>query len=113
MLIAFGNINVSSIDVLKINETKFSPNTIIETLANELFIENSLILSSFSNYYKKCAPVFCTYTFTQTGSALFFVTIFFGLIGGLSVVLRFCIFYMVTWWYNRSIGRHEFTIGKL
>ncbi|UJR06721.1 hypothetical protein I4U23_011010 [Adineta vaga] len=113
MLIVFGIINVSSINVLKINETKFSPNTIIEILANELFIDNSFILSSFSNYYKKCAPVFCTYTMTETGSELFLVTTFFGLIGGLSVILRFFIFYMVKWWFNRSFNRQEPITSKL
>ena len=113
MHIIFGSINESGIDVLNINETKFSPNTVIEKLMNELFIDDSFILSSFSNYYKKCAPVFCTYTFTQTGSALFVVTTILGLIGGLSVILRFCIFYMVRWWYSRSVNRHVSTISKL
>jgi hypothetical protein len=113
MLTIFESINVSNIDLLEINETKFSPDTVIETLANELFIDNSLILTSFSNYYKKCAPVFCTYTYTQTRSVLFVVTTLLGLIGGLTVVLRFCVFHMVTWWCNRSVDTHEPTISKL
>ena len=113
MVTLFPNINMTNIHVLKSNETKFPPNTTVETLVNELFIDNWFTLTSFSNYYTKCEPILCTYTFTKTGNAPFVVTTLTGLLGGLTIVLRFCVFNIVKWWYKRFIRPHEPTTSKL
>jgi hypothetical protein len=107
MATIFPNIDGANRYLLKSNETKFSPNTSIEAVVNALFIENWSTTSSFSDYYAKCAPISCTYTFTQTGSVLFVITTLLGLFGGLTVVLRLVVFNFVRWWYKRFIGPHE------
>ena len=99
--------------LLESSETKFSPNTTIETIVNALFVENWSTTSSFSNYYRKCAPISCTYTFTQTGSVIFIITTLLGLFGGLTIVLRFVVFNLVHWWYKRFIGPHEQSASSL
>ena len=101
--------NISSVNgyLLKSDGTKFSPNTSIGTIVNALFIENLSTTISFSDYYAKCAPISCSYTFTQTGSAIFVITILSGLFGGLTIVLRLVVFNLVEWWYKRFIGPHE------
>ena len=100
-------INSTDRYLLKSNETKFSPNTSIETIVNAVFVENWFTTSSFSNYYTKCAPISCTYTFTQRGSVIFVITTLLGIFGGLTIVLRLVIFNLVRWWYKRFIGPRE------
>ena len=106
-------INSTDRYLLKSNETKFSPNTSTETIVNALFIENWSSTSLFSNYYRKCAPISCTYTFTQTGSVIFVITTLVGLFGGLTIVLRLAVFNLVHWWYKRFMGPHEPSASSL
>jgi hypothetical protein len=101
------NITVTNGCLLQPSETKFLLNTTIDTLVSELFLESWSLTSSFPDYFVNCAPIVCTYTFTQTGSALFFVTTLFGLFGGLTVALRFVTFNLVQWWYKRSTGSNQ------
>ena len=107
MTTSFPDINLTNAYLLKSDETKFSPHTSIGTIVNALFIESWSTTSSFSDYYAKCAPISCTYTFIQAGSALFVITTLFGLFGGLTIVLRLIIFNLVNWSYKRFIGPHE------
>ena len=69
--------------------SRFSPNTSIGTLIDELFLEQWSNTSSYEDYFKACAPSFCSYTYIQRNDALFAITSVLGLYGGLTVCLRF------------------------
>ncbi|CAF1180168.1 unnamed protein product [Adineta steineri] len=103
ILTYFPTINITGDDILHINQTKFEPNTTIETLANNLFIENWLIEPLFSAYYSKCAPILCIYTFTERNSCLQIITTLLSIYGGLTVALRMCIPYAVRFWRNHKV----------
>ncbi|CAF4015884.1 unnamed protein product [Rotaria sp. Silwood1] len=96
------NNNMTDIKQLDVNQTQFSPRTTIDTLFTNLFIEKWSTISSFTEYYKKCSPILCTYTFIQRNSALYIITKLLSLYGGLVIVLRFCVPYIIIWWYNRK-----------
>ncbi|CAF4031279.1 unnamed protein product, partial [Adineta steineri] len=111
ILAYFPTINITSDNILNINQTKFEPNTTIGTLANNLFIEDWTIETLFSVYYSKCAPILCIYTFTERNSFLQVLTTLLGVYGGLTVALRMCIPYAVRFWCNRKVAnRNELTI---
>jgi hypothetical protein len=107
LLSFFPTSNITNIDVLLVNQTKFPPNTLFETLINELFIEQWSTVSSFSAYYNICAPISCTYIRTRRNDVVYVLITLIGLYGGLAVVLRFCVPCAIRWWrnrFNRSIG---------
>ncbi|CAF3857047.1 unnamed protein product [Adineta steineri] len=103
ILTYFPTTNITGDDILNINQTKFEPNTTIETLANNLFIEDWTAEPLFSAYYSKCAPILCIYTFTERNSFLQVLTTLLGVYGGLTVALRMCIPYAVRFWRNRKV----------
>ena len=95
-----------SISVLKsINDSQFSPQSIIQTLVNQLFIERWSTVSSFVDYFSYCAPISCTYTYSDGDSALVILTTLLGLYGGLTIVLRLSVFQLVTFYRNRQLPR--------
>ena len=98
--------NITSTDVLNISETQYSFDTTIETLVNNLFIEDWSSNISYSAYYLKCAPILCTYKLTKYSSILQILTTLLGVYGGLTIVLRMCVPHVVRWWRNRNIIFH-------
>jgi hypothetical protein len=95
--------NITNLDTLNINETRYPSETTIEILVNNLFIEQWSSEISFSAYYSKCAPIFCTYKFTEYNSILEILTTLLGVYGGLVVALRMCVPPAVHFWRNRKI----------
>ncbi|UJR11653.1 hypothetical protein I4U23_015834 [Adineta vaga] len=85
----FPHINTSNITYLNRNKTKYSIDTFVNTLVENLFIEQWTINNSFTKYYNTCAPLLCTYTFIQYGNILYVITQILGFYGGLVIVLRF------------------------
>lgn len=90
---------------LNIAQTRFLPETNVSKLVEELFIDVQLINVSFSNYYKLCKPLSCTYIYTQTGSALLVVTVLSGMFGGFTVVVRLIIFQIVRILYHKWLTK--------
>ena len=103
MLSFFAIYNETGIIILSLNETRCDRKTSIETMTKNLFIEQWSTESSFSAYYKECAPVACTYRFPQRNSFLYVLTTLLGLYGGLTVVLRICVPRAIDWWRKRSL----------
>jgi hypothetical protein len=79
------SINVS---ILQTNSTRYSPQTVIETLVNNLMVDTWNEIIQYDEYYDQCAPEQCTYTFTSRKNLLQVITTTVGLFGGLSVGLR-------------------------
>ena len=97
----FPRITPLKIDILLLNQTKFPPQTLIDTLINELFLEQWTPISSFANYYSHCAPIACSYTYSTRNSLVYSVTTLIGLYGGLTVILQFCVPHGIHWFRNR------------
>lgn len=67
----------------------FSPTTTVSSIFEQQMVENWEPLTNFSNYYKACSPIECTYTLTKRGDLIYVVTTLIGLFGGLLVALKF------------------------
>ena len=83
----FGN---SSIDVNILDRSslvRFSVQSTVQELVNNLMLEQWDFSSSFDNYYRECHPEQCTYTEVIRNDAINIVTTLFGLVGGLSTIL--------------------------
>jgi len=79
-------INVSILD--NSTTSRFEPTTTIEQLINELFVEEVLNKTDYTSYYRACAPVYCSYTYSRRFDWIYVATILLALFGGLSTVLR-------------------------
>jgi hypothetical protein len=93
--------------ILERNSTRFSPNTFVEEIVNEMMIETWGNNSDYSQYYEECAPKLCTYLVTSRNDVLYIFTTMFALFGGLSVALRIIVPLIVTWIRNRIYRRVE------
>ena len=90
----------------------FPHNVTLNTLLNELMIEQLTRTPVFSLYYAQCNPDYCTYSYSRRFDILFIITLLASAFGGVSVVLRLFIplliklaFKVYTWKRNlNSIG---------
>ena len=76
------------ISILDANSTRFSPDSLIGTIVDDLMVESWNENIEYDEYYEQCAPEQCTYTYTSRNNPFQIVTTILGLLGGLSVVLR-------------------------
>ncbi|CAF1506958.1 unnamed protein product, partial [Adineta steineri] len=68
--------------------SRYFPNTSIEIIFNELMIEEWNFSPSYSIYYQKCKPSFCSYSHEKKPSIVYTIIIIISLIGGINVILR-------------------------
>ena len=78
--------NVTALDMSLSNH--FLENATIESILNELMVEEWNSSSMYDKYYNECQPKQCSYTRTTKNSAIYIVTTVIGLIGGLITVLK-------------------------
>ncbi|CAF1497246.1 unnamed protein product [Adineta steineri] len=81
-------------NILALNSSivsRFKTNTMIQILADELFIEEWKINSSYSLFYSQCAPIYCSYETQKDNYAIYNISKILDLYGGLTVSLRFII----------------------
>ncbi|CAF3947844.1 unnamed protein product [Adineta steineri] len=70
-------------------KSRFSINTTITELIDNLFIERWATKINYSSYFHKCFPLYCSYTYIQKKiSFIYTITVLLGLQGGLSIVLK-------------------------
>ncbi len=100
--------NISGIYPLNTSQTRFAPNTSIERIIDDLFIEKWSTEYSFSNYFEECAPVLCAYTLEKRNNVLYVITKFLGLYGGLTAALSLCIPFIVGWWRKIKVHSSEY-----
>ena len=108
----FPNSTITEMDALLANETRFSPKTPIETLINELFLEEWLTVSSFAAYYSQCAPISCTHAVLRRNNAVYVLLTLTSLYGGLTVVLRLCVPRIIGGWRKRFSRSTEANPGR-
>ncbi|CAF2717447.1 unnamed protein product [Rotaria sp. Silwood2] len=77
--------------------SRFMPisSVVVGTLIDELFIEAWKNESNYSNYFSICAPLTCRYTYTERNDFLYILATFLGLYGGLTIGLKFVIWYII------------------
>ncbi len=80
---------------LLIAKSHFEHTTTIETLVEELMIEEWTNITSFHSYYAYCNPNQCTYSYSERMNVAFVVIFIIGAFGGLSFVLDFSIPFLV------------------
>ena len=68
--------------------SRFTVNTTVAELINELFVEKWTTTINYSSYFERCSPLFCSYTYIQKFNSFYTVTLILGLKGGLIVVLH-------------------------
>ncbi|UJR34695.1 hypothetical protein I4U23_027472 [Adineta vaga] len=91
------NFTLPSIPSLVINplnktiSSRFTPNTAIGTLIDEIFIEQWTSASIYENYYATCRPSVCRYEYVQQNDGLYVVTSLLSVYGGLTVGLKFLV----------------------
>ena len=70
-------------------QSRFKPNMTVRSMFAELFIEDWHYTSNFTGYFDSCAPVSCSYSYTERFDAAYMFITFFGFIGGMTVLLGF------------------------
>lgn len=73
------------------NKSRFSPTATIQSMVENLMIEEWNINISYENYYDQCAPAFCTYLKEERHGFLFALTRLIGVLSGLTVLLELII----------------------
>lgn len=73
---------------LSTNQSRFSINTTVAELMDELFVEDWQTSSNYSSYYHQCAPSLCTYTFTQQFNSFYTVSALISIQGGLAIIFK-------------------------
>ena len=82
-------INRSLSFISPLSSSYFQTNTTVNNLLNELLIESWNDVSNFTNYYKICAPLACTYSFDQRFNILYVILTLISLFGGLRIITYF------------------------
>ncbi|CAF1146705.1 unnamed protein product [Adineta steineri] len=71
------------------NRSRFSINTTIAVLIDNLFIEKWETKMNYSSYFHACSLSYCSYTYIQKKSSfIYIITVLLGLQGGLAIVLK-------------------------
>ncbi|CAF4517793.1 unnamed protein product [Rotaria socialis] len=98
-------------NILNMNDSKnFIPTTPIDTLIDNLMIDEWLTEMDYHSYFAACRPLSCSYSYTVRFSILYIVTTLSGLCGGLIVILRFLCEVLMTSFYrirDRYVRRLE------
>ena len=72
-------------------KSRFLPETTLDPIFSQLFIEDWSNSSNFTAYYNQCAPDQCTYTYQERFNRAYLISTILGIIGGLSVALKILI----------------------
>jgi hypothetical protein len=84
--------------------SRFVPSTLIETIVNEMMIEEWNSSVSYTSFYQNCKPAFCSYTYQERSSMVYIITVLIGLLGGLSIVLRLISLFIVKIFIKRTVA---------
>jgi hypothetical protein len=71
--------------------SRYSKNSTIKELIDNLMIEQRYTFLIFEKYYNECLPIQCTATFKTNNDIISIITTLFGIAGGLTTVLKLVI----------------------
>ncbi|UJR20167.1 hypothetical protein I4U23_023299 [Adineta vaga] len=75
--------------------SRFRRDAFIQTIIDELFIEEWKINKYYSSFYNACAPISCSYIIRKEDYYMYTVSRILGLYGGLTIVLRLIVSVMI------------------
>ncbi|CAF1633602.1 unnamed protein product, partial [Adineta steineri] len=78
----------NSHEPLSIMKSRFSINTKIAELIDNLFIEQWSNKTNYTSYFEQCLPSYCSYTSAQKFNLLNIITLLLSLQGGLAIILK-------------------------
>lgn len=70
---------------------RFPPNTSTQVIFDHMMIEQWNKDISFSNFYQRCHPSYCSYTYEKRSDSIYVITQVTGIFGGLNLILSFFI----------------------
>ncbi|CAF4248982.1 unnamed protein product, partial [Adineta steineri] len=73
---------------LSIMKSRFSTNTTIAELIDNLFIEQWSNKTNYSSYFEQCLPSYCFYTSVPRFNLIYIITLLLSLQGGLTIILK-------------------------
>ncbi|CAF3835902.1 unnamed protein product [Rotaria sp. Silwood1] len=76
-------------------QSKYSPKATFLDMFKGFFVEDWQISSDFEGYYNGCAPLICTYIYSQRMEILYVISVIVSVLGGLVVILRLLVPYTV------------------
>ncbi|CAF1225930.1 unnamed protein product [Adineta ricciae] len=71
-----------------ITSNHFLPNTTVDELIGHAFTEQWKTQRNYSQYYHRCSPLSCSYSYTEKFNIFYIIALFLSLEGGLTLVLR-------------------------
>ncbi|CAF1529577.1 unnamed protein product [Adineta ricciae] len=77
-----------AMNILSINSSRFNINTTLETIINQLTIEEYLTNISYEKYFNQCAPTSCFDSYVDRNNFIQGITSLVGLYGGLIIICR-------------------------
>lgn len=95
-----------NISILQRNLTRFTPETPLGNIIDELMVESWGKNISYSKYYGSCQPKLCTYTISSRNNVLYVLTALLGLVGGLSAAFRILLPVIVAFICNAFLFRN-------
>ncbi|CAF0797767.1 unnamed protein product [Adineta steineri] len=80
--------NFKSINISSLEKSRFLLNQTIESVVNELMIEELKSEIDYPNYFNACSPSLCIYTYVDKTNAIEGILTLIGLYGGLVIICR-------------------------
>ncbi|CAF1477031.1 unnamed protein product [Adineta steineri] len=80
------SMNLTTLDVSLL--VRFSMNSTIEELVDELMVEEWNNATIYDGYYNECQPSKCSYSYETKNGVIYIITTVIGLVGGLITVLK-------------------------
>ncbi|CAF1134130.1 unnamed protein product [Adineta steineri] len=80
--------NFNSINISSLETSRFSVNQTIESVVNELMIEELKFKINYPNYFNACSPSLCIYSYVDKTNAIEGILTLIGLYGGLVIICR-------------------------
>ncbi|CAF3562548.1 unnamed protein product [Adineta steineri] len=73
---------------MQLNSSRYNVTTSVQDIIYDLMIEEWNNETSFQFYFKQCNPYLCSYSYDLKGDISYVIAITFGLIGGLTTILK-------------------------
>ncbi|CAM4906248.1 unnamed protein product [Rotaria socialis] len=99
------NINVTALNSML--HTRYPPDTSILRMSDQLFFQEGLIEISYVEFYKQCAPNYCSYTFEKHSNFLVIISRILALWGGLTLSFGFLAPCIVRLWFQINTYRQN------
>ncbi|CAF0935258.1 unnamed protein product [Adineta steineri] len=80
--------NFKSINISTLETSRFLLNQTIESVVNELMLEELKFEINYTNYFDQCSPSLCIYSYADKTNAIEGILILIGLYGGLVIICR-------------------------